>query len=166
MIPGLPPPFLHTASDQKLDGGKAWEGSLWSRLGHCTGEVFDVSRLSLVCARGWLFFSEVTIEWRWCSYCVHMGRVSHSKKCTGRQSLNHVLGRPLSLAEDATEWNILITHVTLHISWRYLHSASWIIRILNYTNPQIMIFINVLLCIKWKAIHFVYKYHRLGNFPR
>ena len=25
MIPGLPPPFLHTASDQKLDGGKAWE---------------------------------------------------------------------------------------------------------------------------------------------
>ena len=25
MQPGLPPPFLHTASDQKLDGGKAWE---------------------------------------------------------------------------------------------------------------------------------------------
>ena len=25
MIPGLPPPFLHTASDQKLDDGKAWE---------------------------------------------------------------------------------------------------------------------------------------------
>ena len=24
-IPGLPPPFLHTASDQKLDGGKAWK---------------------------------------------------------------------------------------------------------------------------------------------
>ena len=23
--PGLPPPFLHTASNQKLDGGKAWE---------------------------------------------------------------------------------------------------------------------------------------------
>ena len=23
--PGLPPPFLHTASDQKLDTGKAWE---------------------------------------------------------------------------------------------------------------------------------------------
>ena len=25
MVPGLPLPFLHTASDQKLDGGKAWE---------------------------------------------------------------------------------------------------------------------------------------------
>ena len=25
MLPGLPPPFLHTASDQKLDGGKASE---------------------------------------------------------------------------------------------------------------------------------------------
>ena len=25
MVPGLPPPFLHTASDQKLDGRKAWE---------------------------------------------------------------------------------------------------------------------------------------------
>ena len=24
MLPRLPPPFLHTASDQKLDGGKAW----------------------------------------------------------------------------------------------------------------------------------------------
>ena len=24
-IPGLPPQFLHTASNQKLDGGKAWE---------------------------------------------------------------------------------------------------------------------------------------------
>ena len=34
MIPGLPPPFLHTASDQKLYGGKAWERSyLYTRLG-------------------------------------------------------------------------------------------------------------------------------------
>ena len=26
-IPGLPPPFLHTTSDQKLDSGKTWERS-------------------------------------------------------------------------------------------------------------------------------------------
>ena len=26
--PGLPPPFLHTASYQNLDGGKAWERGL------------------------------------------------------------------------------------------------------------------------------------------
>jgi len=25
MFPDLPPPFLHTASNQKLDSGKAWE---------------------------------------------------------------------------------------------------------------------------------------------
>ena len=24
-LPGLPPPFLHTASDQKLEAGSAWE---------------------------------------------------------------------------------------------------------------------------------------------
>ena len=30
--PGLPPPFLHTASDQKLDDGKAWEVAI---VYHC-----------------------------------------------------------------------------------------------------------------------------------
>ena len=32
MIPGLPPLFLHTASDQKLDGGKAWNEATVSHL--------------------------------------------------------------------------------------------------------------------------------------
>ena len=32
-----------------------------------------------------------------------------------------------------------------------------VIRIFTYPNPQIMVFIDILVCIKWKVLCFVYK---------
>ena len=43
--PRPPLPFLHTASDQKLDGGKVWEQGYW--ITSCLNSVNTVPQLTL-----------------------------------------------------------------------------------------------------------------------
>ena len=47
MIPGLPPPFLHTTSDEKLDGGRPGNEANLSDVTH--SELFEIERKIPVC---------------------------------------------------------------------------------------------------------------------
>ena len=99
ILPGLPLPFLHThtASDQKLDGGKVWEQGY--RITSCLNSTNTVPQLTLpgyTCTRNILVVQSFIQNFSWemktwdgldCVYVNHVHLPRGSGACFPRQIL-------------------------------------------------------------------------------